>query len=42
MPRTGALLRKPGLGLKFLGTIRDAFISPTLSLQQVLGSSSLE
>jgi hypothetical protein len=42
MPRVRALLRKPGLGLKFLGTVRDAFISPTLSLQQVLGSSSLE
>ena len=42
MPRGGALLRKPGLGLKFPGTVRDAFISPTLSLHQVLGSSSLE
>ena len=42
MPRAGALLRQPGPGLKFLGTVRDAFISPTLSLHQVLGSSSLE
>src|ERR1700733_7702915 len=42
MPRAGALLRQPGLGLKLPGTVRDAFISPTLSLHQILGSSSLK
>src|ERR1700683_4035131 len=42
VPRVGALLRKPGLGLKFLGTVRDAFISPMLCLHQVFGSPSLK
>jgi hypothetical protein len=42
VPRTGAVLGKPRLGLKFPRTIRDAFISQTLSLHQVFGGSSLK
>ena len=42
MPCVGALLRQPGFGLKFPGTVRDTFISPTLSFHQALGSLSLK
>src|SRR5580658_916701 len=42
MPGAGAILREPGLGLKFPGAGRDTLISPTLSFHQVFGGSSLK
>ena len=42
VPCGGALLCKPGLGLKLRRTILDAFISPALSLHQIFGGSSLK
>jgi hypothetical protein len=42
MPGVRALLRQPGLGLKFSRSIHSAFISRALSLDQILGRFPLK
>jgi hypothetical protein len=42
MPRVRALLREPGLGLKFARPVQSAFISRTLSLDQIFGGLPLK
>jgi len=42
MPRVRTLLREPGLGLKFARPVQSAFISRTLSLDQIFGGLPLK